>query len=171
MKSKLPLSLCGLAVLIAPWAGANDSVLVAREQPEGESTAAVVTTSRGTPLAERRQAAPATPVARPAASPTSRAQSGTIVRSNVTSVLPDSSHIVVTEDATPAHFRYTKDTQFIDEQGRVLSADAVKSGTNATLHYTRTEGDLVLTKVIVNTAARPLTGVSSQALTEVQYER
>ena len=169
MKSKLPLSLCGLAVLIAPWAGANDSVLLAREQPEGEATVAAVTTSRGAPVAAKESA----PAARPAApAPTpSRAQSGTIIRSNVTSVLPDSSHIVVTEDATPAHFRYTKDTQFMDEEGRVLSADAVKSGTNATLHYTRTEGDLVLTKVIVNAAARPLTGGSSRALTEVQYER
>ncbi len=168
MKSKLPLSLCGFAVLIAPWAGANDSVLLGREQPEAEAAVAVVTTSRGAPVAEAREAAPA---ARPAAPAPSRAQSGTIIRSNVTTVLPDSSHIVVTEDATPAHFRYTKDTQFIDEQGRVLSADAVKSGTNATLHYTRTEGDLVLTKVIVNAAARPLTGASARALTEVQYER
>ncbi len=166
MRSKLPLSLCGVAALIAPWVGANDSVLLAREQPEGEATVAVVTTSRG--AAASKEAAPA---ARPAPPAPSRAPSGTIVRSNVTNVLPDSSHIIVTEDATPAHFRYTKDTLFIDEQGRVLSAEAVKSGTNATLHYTRTEGDLVLTKVIVNTTARPLTGASARALTEVQYER
>jgi hypothetical protein len=171
MKSNLPLFLYGAAVLIAPWAGANDSVLLARENP-GESAVAAVTTSRGVPVAESREAAPAPRPAAPAAAPvTSRGTSGTIVRSTVTGVLQDSSHIIVTDDAAPAHFRYTKDTQFMDEQGRVLSADAVKSGTNATLHYTRTDGDLVLTKVVINSAARPLTGTSARALTEVQYER
>jgi hypothetical protein len=168
MKLNLPLFLCSAAVLIAPVAGANDSVLVGRDHPEGEATVAAAGTSRSTPLAETRETAPAP---RPAAPAPSRGSSGTIVRSTVTSVLPETSHIVVTDDATPAHFRFTKDTQFLDEEGRVLSADAVKSGTNATLHFARANGDLVLTKVIVNTPARPLTGASSRALTEVQYER
>lgn len=168
MKLNLPLFLFSAAVLIAPMAGANESVLVARENPEGEASAAVAATSRGTPVADTRSAVPAP---RPATPTTSRGASGTIVRSTVTAVLQDTSHIVVTDDATPAHFRFTKDTQFMDEQGRAISAEAVKSGTNATLHFTRTDGDLVLTKVVVNSAVRPLTGASSRALTEVQYER
>jgi hypothetical protein len=176
MKMNRPFALLGAAVLIAPWAGAEESVLLGREGPStsdapavAESAVAVVTTSRGVPLlAQAREAAP---IPRPAAPSKSRPESGTIIRSTIAEVVPESSHIVVTTDTKPAHYRYTKSTHFMDEQGRLLSPDAVKSGTNATLHYTRTEGDLVLTKVIVNGAPRPLVGKHTQVLTEVQFER
>jgi hypothetical protein len=176
MNANLPLALLGAAVLVAAGAVAGEgSVLSGRDTPSrgDEPALAVLTTSRGTPLiADSREAAPAAPAPAPAAAPaTSRSDSGTIIRSTISAVLVDSSHIVVTGDTAPAHYRYTKDTQFMDEQGRVLSADAVKSGTNATLHYARTNGDLVLTKVIVNGVARPLLGTHTPALTEVQFER
>jgi hypothetical protein len=174
MKTNLPLALLGAAALVALRAEADDSIQSGGSSTDGQPALAVVTTSRGTPLGEQSHsaAAPApAPAARPAAPTPSRADSGTILRSTVSSVLQDTSHIVVTSDTEPAHYRYTKGTRFIDEGGRVLSADAVKSGTNVTLHFTRTEGDLVLTTVIVNGTSRPLVGTDTQALTEVQYDR
>lgn len=171
----LPFALMGAAMLVAPWAGANDSALLEQQDSpkitEGEQLSrvehpAAAATSRGTPSRAREAA----PTARPVSLATSRSGSGTISRSAVTSVAHDSSHIVVTADTSPAHFRFTKDTQFLDEEGAALSPDAVKSGTNVTLHFARTEGDLVLTKVIINGHSRPLTGAQAHALTALQHE-
>jgi hypothetical protein len=181
MKMKLRFALWGAAVLVAPWAGADESALVERQEPasQGEGKSAqvperavsVVTTSRGVPVTDAATAPAPAATARPSAPATSRGGQGSIVRTTITSVVHDSSHIVVTEGSSPTHYRFTKSTQFMDEGGRVLSPDAVKSGSNATLHYTRTDGDLVLTKVIVNGQSRPLLGQLAPALAEVQPER
>jgi hypothetical protein len=176
MRMKLRFALWGAAAVVAPWAGAEDSVLREREDvvpvevTSSSATLAVATNSRGVPIpAGAREAAPA---AKPVAAPsTSRPDSGSVLRSTITEVVHDTSHLVVTEDSAPTHYRFTKSTQFVDEDGRVLSADTLKSGTNATLYYTRTEGDLVLTKVIVNGTSRPLLGHHARALTELRLER
>ena len=183
MKMKLRFALWGAAVLVAPWAGADEVALVERQEPAAkeestssrtaDGTVAVATTSRGEPRnsAAREVAPTPAPAARPTAPATSRGDQGSIVRATITDVIHDSSHIVVTEDSSPTHYRFTKATQFIDEGGRVLSPDTVKSGTNATLHYARTDGDLVLTRVIVNAVSRPLLGRNTSVITEVQLER
>ena len=180
MKAELRIALLGAAVLVAPWAGAEEVGLIERQEPaaqaESRSTnctdaVAVTTTSRGALLAQAAPAPAPVPARSTAAAPaTSRADRSSIVRATITGVSQDTSHIVVTEDASPTHYRFTKGTQFMDEGGRVLSPDAVKSGTNATLHFTRTEGDLVVTKVIVNAASRPLLGQHTQVLAEVPSE-
>jgi hypothetical protein len=92
---------------------------------------------------------------------------GTLVRVTILEVVPGTSHLVLNPDNTPIRYRFTKDTHFVDEAGRVLSFDAIKSGTNATLFYKRTAEEVVLTKVVVNSSARPLSERRTGFLAEV----
>jgi len=157
---------------------ADESVLTARDSTSSEQSsssssretllAVNVATSRGVPTSAAAEEKP--PVARPVVAATSRSDGGAVYRSTISEVLPETSYIVLKTDTTPTRYRYTKATQFIDEKGRVLSADMVKPGTNATLHFTKTQDDVVLTTVIVNNTTRPMAGAHSQALAEVQNE-
>jgi len=92
------------------------------------------------------------------------------VRSVITEVMPDNSYIVVKSDTTPVRYRYTKATQFVDEAGRIVSVDTVKSGTNATLYYTKTDDDMVLSKVVVN-APPPIIEKRTRTTTETELRR
>jgi hypothetical protein len=92
------------------------------------------------------------------------------VRSTITEVMPDTSYIVVKSDTAPVRYRYTKATQFIDEEGRIVSLDTVKSGTNATLYYTKTDDDMVLSKVVVN-APPPIIEKKTRTTTETELRR
>lgn len=95
----------------------------------------------------------------------------TPLRSTITEVLPDTSYIVVKSDTAPVRYRYTKSTQFVDEEGRIVSVDTVKSGTNATLYYTKTDDDMVLSKVVVNTAPQPIIEKKTRTTTETELRR
>ena len=65
----------------------------------------------------------------------------------------------------------TKTTQFVDEEGRIVSLDTVKSGTNATLFYTKTDDDMVLSKVVVNTTPEPNIEKKVRTTTETELRR
>jgi hypothetical protein len=93
------------------------------------------------------------------------------LRSTITEVMPDTSYIVVKSDTAPVRYRYTKSTQFVDEEGRVVSVNTVKSGTDATLYYTKTDDDMVLSKVVVNTAPRPIIEKKTRTTTETELRR
>ena len=97
--------------------------------------------------------------------------SGALVRVTILEIVPGTSHLVLNSDNTPVRYRFTKDTHFVDEAGGVLSFDAIKSGTNATLFYKRTAQEVVLTKVVVNSSARPLSERRAGFLAEVDLPR
>lgn len=156
MKTHLGRILVLSVLALLPNARADEeSVLVARDgssRSEGGETGILLASSRSV-------AAPA-PKATPVAS---RSDSGVQTRVTVHKVVVDQSYLVLKTDASESHYRFTKGTQFMDESGRVLSPDAIKSGTNATLYYTRTDDDTLLSKVIVNDDPRPLQGGYLQA--------
>lgn len=176
MKTNPRVALFVAAALFSSVGWADDSALTAREERSGEQSASstgssvgereAATTSRGVPVNPAAASKPAS-----SATSISRNETGTVIRSTVLEVSPNSSHIVLNSDTAPVRYRYTRSTDFMDEQGGVLSPDAVKSGTVATLHFTRTAEDLVLTKVIVTAVSRPMLGHNSHALTEVQFDR
>jgi fumarylacetoacetate (FAA) hydrolase family protein len=114
--------------------------------------------------------APAATTATTVTTVTSPGDAATL-RSTITEVMPDTSYIVVKSDTAPVRYRYTKSTQFVDEEGRIVSVDTVKSGTNATLHYTKTDDDMVLSKVVVTTGPQPIIEKKTRATTETELRR
>jgi hypothetical protein len=157
MKTKFRIALAWAAVLVGGSCLADEVALVAREEISSspssrEESTSVATNSRGEPAPAQ---APAPKAVVPAPS-NSRAEQGALVRALVTGVSRDTSHITIVQDTAQRQYRFTKATHFVDEQGGVLTPDAVKSGTTATLHFARTDGDLVLTKVVVNASPKPM---------------
>lgn len=124
----------------------------------------------GAPLSTN--AGPARPVAAATVTTTAVASPGdaAILRSTITEVMPDTSYIVVKSDTAPVRYRYTKSTQFVDEEGRILSLDTVKSGTNATLYYSKTDDDMVLSKVVVNNTPQPSIEKKIRTTSETETE-
>lgn len=157
MKSQLSRILALSVFAVLPQLQADEPILYARQgnsqfeanEPLLAANNAANNTSRSAAAPVQRQNAPAA---------TSRQDAGIIARTTVHQVLLDQSYIVLKTDDATSHYRYHKGTQFIDERGRVLSPDALKSGTNATLYYTRSDDEATLSKVIVNTEPRPLHG-------------
>jgi hypothetical protein len=89
---------------------------------------------------------------------------GVVLRTLVMEVLPDSSTIVVkTDTGASVRYRYTKTTQMVDETGNMVTLDAIRAGTRATLQFTRIENELVLTRIIV---VEPGPVISTQASIE-----
>lgn len=176
MKDMKTIFRCALAwtSLFVSYAGlADEAGLSARDEASrGENghpaEQVVATDSRGNPL---KPASGAAPAARASAPVVSREEAGAIFRSTISNVVRESSHIVIKSDAAPLSFRYTRTTQFLDEEGRVVAIDALKSGTSATLYYSRTEGDVVLTKVVVNSFSRGMVGRADHAKTETPFDR
>lgn len=90
----------------------------------------------------------------PAPKPTESRQfpDTTTTRAIVHRVLADGSYIIVLADTAESYYRITSTTQYYDDHGRVISLDRIKSGTTATLYYTRTDEGACVSKVVVNDA-------------------
>ena len=56
---------------------------------------------------------------------------------------------------TPIRYSYSKTTTYVDETGKAVSMETVKSGLPVTVYYTKDGDRMVATKVIVRNAAPP----------------
>ena len=56
---------------------------------------------------------------------------------------------------TPIRYSYGKTTTYVDESGKAVSMEIVKSGLPVTVYYTKDGDRMVATKVIVRTATVP----------------
>lgn len=62
---------------------------------------------------------------------------------------PDSLMVQSGTSLDPARYTSTKTTTYVDENGRAISVDTVKSGSPVTVYYTKMGNSLVATKVMV----------------------
>lgn len=53
------------------------------------------------------------------------------------------------EAATPIQYHYSDTTQWMDENGRVITRENIRAGVPVTVHYTKGETGLIVSKVIV----------------------
>lgn len=56
---------------------------------------------------------------------------------------------------TPIRYSYSKTTTYVDESGKAVSMETVKSGLPVTVYYTKDGDRMLATKVIVRTATVP----------------
>jgi hypothetical protein len=77
----------------------------------------------------------------------------TTTMGTVSEVSPDT---LVVNPATgaPAAYSYSKTTTYVDEAGRPVSIETVKSGAPVTVHYDKEGSKLVATKVVVRKTTR-----------------
>ncbi len=82
-------------------------------------------------------------------------QSVTVTESPVTSMgtitefSPDTIMITTSEGTQPVRYGYSKTTTYVDELGKPVSMDLVKSGVPVTVYYTKTGNTMVASKVVV----------------------
>jgi hypothetical protein len=62
---------------------------------------------------------------------------------------PETIVVKTTTSTDPVSYSYTKTTTYVDENGKPVSVETVKSGLPVTIHYDRSGNKMVATKVIV----------------------
>lgn len=65
---------------------------------------------------------------------------------------PDTIIVRSATSPTPIRYGYTKTTTYVDEAGKTVSIETVKSGLPVTVYYTKDGDSMVATKVVVRTA-------------------
>ena len=75
----------------------------------------------------------------------------------LTEIEPSSSTIVVRKEtsAAPVRYTYTKNTTFVDADGRVVSQELIKNSP-VTLYYTKEGDSMIVTKVVTRQPAAVL---------------
>jgi len=78
--------------------------------------------------------------------------------------------LVVSTDSSAEPFSYmvSKKTTFVDEAGKVVTTESIKSGIPVTVHYTKADGKFIASKVIVRKAGGtppPLTETTTTTTT------
>lgn len=66
----------------------------------------------------------------------------------VSNISPDTI-VVRTASSGPATYSYSKTTTYVDEAGRPVSIETVKSGSPVTVYYEKEDGRMVANKVVV----------------------
>ncbi len=86
------------------------------------------------------------------------AQETVVTTTGTISSLSPTEVIVTRTTGTPVTYRYTKQTVFVDADGRVITYDTIKPGEATTVYYTTVEGQPVVQKVLVTrkTVATPV---------------
>ncbi len=73
---------------------------------------------------------------------------------------PETIVVKTTTSADPVSYSYTKTTTYVDENGKAVSIETVKSGLPVTVYYDQSGNKMVATKVVVRRSvpgdARPL---------------
>ena len=62
---------------------------------------------------------------------------------------PDTIVVSSTTSPTPVSYSYSKTTTYVDENGKPVSSETVKSGAPVTVYYTQDGDKMIATKVIV----------------------
>jgi len=62
---------------------------------------------------------------------------------------PDTIVVRTTTSTDPISYSYTKTTTYVDENGKPVSIETVKSGLPVTVHYDKSGNKMVATKVVV----------------------
>ena len=70
------------------------------------------------------------------------------------SEISPSTIVVETTGREPATYSYTKTTTYVDEAGRPVSIETVKSGSPVTVYYEKEDGKMVANKVVVRKETR-----------------
>lgn len=60
---------------------------------------------------------------------------------------------VIRSDSGPVTYHYTKRTTVVDQDGRPLSVDVIKSGMPVTVYYSRTGDNMEVSRVVVKRPA------------------
>jgi hypothetical protein len=67
----------------------------------------------------------------------------------ISEVGPETIFVKTTTSPDPVGFSYTKTTTYVDEDGRPVSIETVKSGLPVTVYYDTSGAKMVATKIIV----------------------
>ena len=67
----------------------------------------------------------------------------------ISQVSPENFFVKTTTSPDPVRFSYTKTTTYVDENGKPVSIETVKSGLPVTVYYDKSGTEMVATKVIV----------------------
>lgn len=77
------------------------------------------------------------------------AQETVVTTTGTISSLSPSEVVVQRETGSPFSYRYTKQTTFVDSEGRTISYETIKPGEPTTVYYTMVGGQPVVQKVLV----------------------
>lgn len=91
----------------------------------------------------------------------------TTTRGTVSELGPDALVVRTTSSPSPVRYKFTKTTTYVDEAGKPVSIQTVKSGLPVTVHYEDVGGSLVAQKVIVRRATTK-SGGSEETTTETK---
>ena len=73
----------------------------------------------------------------------------TTTMGTISEISPDSIVVKTTTGSEPATYSYTKTTTYVDEAGRPVSIETVKTGSPVTVYYDQAGNKMVATKVVV----------------------
>lgn len=63
---------------------------------------------------------------------------------------PDTIMVRTTTSPNPVSYSYTKTTSYVDQDGKPVTIETVRSGVPVTVYYDRSGNQMVATKVVVN---------------------
>ena len=70
---------------------------------------------------------------------------------------PDTIVVKTTTSPDPVSYSYTKTTSYVDEDGKPVTIETVKSGVPVTVYYDKDGDKMVATKVVVNKTTTTVT--------------
>ena len=88
-------------------------------------------------------------VAQPVVKETTTTTTTTTSMGTVSQFGPDTIVVKTATAANPVTYSYTKTTTYVDENGKAVSVETVKSGLPVTVYYDRSGNKMVATKVVV----------------------
>lgn len=78
----------------------------------------------------------------------------TTTMGTVSDINPDTIVVRTASAREPATYSYSKTTTYVDEAGRPVSIETVKSGSPVTVYYEEEDGKMVANKVVVRKTTR-----------------
>jgi hypothetical protein len=160
--------------VVVEYARRGDALEASRVTVRSTSRAAVATTVE--PLAPVAEApfvgAPdLAPVVRPA--PVRRVERIAVVEpietAGTLAEVGDGTLEVRTTTGAPSHYRYSKTTRWVDDDGNVVTREAIRTGLPVSVYYTKAADDLMVSKVVVH--RRPAAAVIEERSTPPVIEK
>jgi len=87
--------------------------------------------------------------AQPAVKETTTTTTTTTSSGTISNFGPETIVVKTTTSADPISYSYTKTTTYVDENGKPVSIETVKSGLPVTVYYDKSGNKMVATKVVV----------------------